>query len=103
MHQCFEGLQVVQRVLNSVVAIYVGHTKSVWQGERVDGGSERGISAVDEIIKIAGYSSFESVHHYLHLLLHRLHLCEDGGWSHIHKGWDAYVSLLQLAWGVTSF
>ena len=81
----------------------MGHTKFVWQGERVDGGSEWGISAVDEIVKIAGYSSFESVHHYLHLLLHCLHLREDGGWSLIHEGWDAYVSPLQSAWGVTSF
>ena len=51
----------------------------MWQGERVDCGSEWGISAVDEIVKIAGYLSFESIHHYLHLLLHRLHLREDGG------------------------
>ena len=62
-----------------------------------------GNSAVDEIVKITGYSSFESVHHYLHLLLHRLHLREDGGWSCIHEGWDAYVLPLQSAWGVTSF
>ena len=55
------------------------HTKFVWQGERVDCGSEWGISAVDEIVKIAGYLSFESIHHYLHLLLHRLHLREDRG------------------------
>ena len=73
------------------------------QGERVDCGSERGISTVDEIVKIAGYPSFERIHHYLHLLLHRLHLHEDRGWSRIHEGWDAYVSPLQLAWGVTFF
>ena len=75
----------------------MGHTKFVWQRERVDGGSEWGISVVDKIVKITGYSSFESIHHYLHLLLHRLHLREDGGWSRIHEGWDAYVSPLQSA------
>ena len=75
----------------------------MWQGERVDSGSEWGISAVDEIVKITRYSSFESVHHYLHLLLYCLYLHEDGGWSRIHEGWDAYVSPLQSAWGVTSF
>ena len=79
------------------------HAKFVWQGERVDGGSEREISAVDEIVKIARYSSFESVHHYLHLLLHRLHLREDRGWSCVNKGWDAYILPLMSAQGVTSF
>ena len=61
----------------------------MWQGEKVDSGSERGISAVDEIVKIAGYPALESVHHHLHLLIHRLYLCEDRRWSRIHKGWVA--------------
>ena len=66
-------------------------SKLVRQGERVDGGSERGISAVDEIVKIAGYPALESVHHHLHLLIYRLYLREDRGWSRVHKGWDAYI------------
>ena len=72
-------------------------------GERVNGGSERGISAVDEVVKIAGHSSLESVHDHLYLLFYHLYLRDNRGWSRIHEGWDAYVLPLQSARGVTAF
>ena len=49
------------------------------QGEGADGGSEWGISTVNKIVKIAGHSSLESVHHYLHLLFYRLYLRDNRG------------------------
>ena len=103
--RCIRILKVSRwfRSLDSVVAIYLRHAKLVRQGEKVDGGSERGISAVDEIVKIPGHSSLESVHHHLHLLLHRLYLCDNRGWSRIHEGWDAYILPLQSVRGVTAF
>ena len=72
------------------------------QGEGVDGGNERGISTINKIVKIARHSSLESVHHYLHLFLHRLYLRDNRGWSCIHKGWEAYILPLQSAQGATA-
>ena len=79
------------------------HAKLVLHGERVYGGSERGISVVDEIVKIVGQTSLESVHHHLHLLFHHLYLGGNRGWGRIHEGWDAYILPLQSARGIAAF
>ena len=56
------------------------------RGKELTAVVNEGISAVDEIVKITGHPSLESVYHHLHLLLHRLYLREDRGWSRIHEG-----------------
>ena len=74
----------------------------MWQGEQADCGSEWGISVVDEIVKIAGHSSLEGVHHNFHLFLYSLYLCGNWQQSHIYEGWETYILSLQSARGVTT-
>ena len=84
------------------MAIYLRHVKLVRQGERVDEGSEQGVSTVNKIVKIARHSSLESIHHYLHPFLYRLYLRDNKWWSFIREGREAYILSLQYAWGVTT-
>ena len=47
-------------------------------------------------------SSLEGIHHDLHLLLHRLHLCDDKRRGKIHERRKAYVLPLRSAWGIAT-
>ena len=93
---------MVQRVPDPVITVHLWHAELTWQGEGVDGGCEWRVGSVDKVVKITGHSPLEGVHHHLHLLLHRLHLCDDRWWSRICEGREAHVLSLRLARGVTS-
>ena len=41
VHQSFEGFQVIEGVLNPVVAFNLWHAKFLWQGKGIDGGSKQ--------------------------------------------------------------
>ena len=92
---------MVQRVSDPVITIHLWHAELTRQGEGVDEGRERRVSSVDKVVKITGHSPLESVHHNLHLFLHRLHLWDDRWWSRICEGREAHVLSLRFAWGVT--
>ena len=74
-----------------------------WKGEGVNGRDEWLVSSVDQIIKVVGHPSFEGVHHDVHLFLHRLHLHDNVGWSHISDGWTTHILSLWSALGITTF
>ena len=78
------------------------HAKLTRQGEGVDGGGKWRVSPVDKVVKVTRHSSLESVHHYFHLFLYRLHLRDDRWRSRIHKRGKAHVPSLWSAWGVVS-
>ena len=85
MHQGFEGLQMIEWVLDPIVALNLQHSKFLWQGIGIDGYSQRRVGSVYQIVKVAGDSSLEGVHHNLHLFLHRLHLRENRWQGRIHE------------------
>ena len=92
---------MVQRVPDPIIAIYLWHAELTRQGEGVDKGGELQVSSVNKVVKIAGHSSLESVHHNFYLFLHRLHLCDDRWRSRTCEGREAHVLTLRSAWGVT--
>ena len=74
-----------------------------WKGEGVDGHDERRVGSVDQIIKVVRHLSYEGVHHDVYLFLHRLHLLNNVGWSHISDRWTTHILSLWSAWGITTF
>ena len=58
---------------------------------------------MDQIIEVAGHSSFEGVHHKVYLFLHHLHLYDNVKGSCVCSGRTAHVLSLQSAWGFTTF
>ena len=58
---------------------------------------------MDQIIKVAGHPSFEGIHHDIRMFHHRLHLCDNVGWSYISDGWMARILSLWSTWGITTF
>ena len=94
---------MIQRVLDSVITIYLWHVKLMRYGEGIDGGGEQRVSSVNENVKIAGHLSLEGVHHNLHLFLYCLYLCDNMWWSRIREGWEAHILSLRSVWGIATF
>ena len=46
VHQGFEGFQVIEGVLDPIVAFDLWHAKFLWQGKIIDGGSKRRVDSV---------------------------------------------------------
>ena len=53
VHQGLERLQVVQRVLVSIVIFHLRHKKFRWKGERSDGCYEWRIRSMDQVVEVA--------------------------------------------------
>ena len=58
---------------------------------------------MDQVVKVAGYSSSEGVHHQDHLFLHHLHLYDNVGWSHVCSAWTTHVWSFWPAKGIDTF
>ena len=93
---------MIEWVLDPVVALNLQHSEFLWQGTGIDGYSEQRVGSVYQIIKVAGDSSFEGVHHNLHLFLHRLHLRKNRWRGCIRERGHAQVPPLGSAGLVTA-
>ena len=93
---------MIEWVLNPIVALNLQHSKFLWQGTGIDGYSERRVSSIHQIVKVAGEASLEGVHHNLYLFLHRLHFRENGWWGCIHERGHAQVPPFRSAGLVTA-
>ena len=58
---------------------------------------------MDQVVEVAGYSSFEGVHHQVHPFPHHLHLYDNVRKSYICSGWTTYVLLFWPARGIATF
>ena len=58
---------------------------------------------MDQVIKVAKYSSSEGIHHQVHTFPHHLHLCDNVGWSHICDRWTTHVLSFWPARGIATF
>ena len=93
---------MIEWVLDPIVALNLWHSEFLWQGTGIDGYSEQRVGSVYQIIKVAGDSSFEGVHHNLHLFLHRLHLRKNRWRGCIRERGHAQVPPLGSAGLVTA-
>ena len=91
---------MIEWVLDLVVALNLWHSEFLWQGIGIDGYNERRVSSVYQIVKVAGDSSLEGVHHDLHLFLH---LRENRWRCCIHERRHAQVPPLRSTGLVTAF
>ena len=82
---------MIEWVFDSIVALNLWHSEFLWQGTGIDGYRERRVGSIHQIVKVAGDTSLEGVHHDLNLFLHCLHLRENGWWGCIREKGHAQV------------
>ena len=53
VHQGLEGFQMIEWVLDPIVALNLRHSEFLWQGTGIDGYGERRVDSIYQIVKVA--------------------------------------------------